>query len=273
MKEERAITLITLAVTIIVLIILAGVSLNATIGDNGIISVAQKAKENMELAKVEEEKGLNSLYEELAKGEEGIFDDTTEDVIEKLENFKKIVATAITNEGVVTLETDTAETMAKNISKILIERTKDATATANNISNGMTAWVNGQKITGNGTDVNNSYNNGYNAGKQESIANIYVKEMNMGSGGARQCHIIYDITNANVTSISFQTRRGGGQSRNPILYYSENGTNFTQIAELKGGGAYEYVDRTFDIPSNYNFVKITWEIDNDRAWFHNIKFQ
>ncbi len=74
-------------------------------------------------------------------------------------------------------------------------------------------------------------------------------------------------------AITFQTRRGGGQSRNPILYYSENGTNFTQIAELKGGGAYEYVDRTFDIPSNYNFVKITWEIDNDRAWFHNIKFQ
>ena len=34
------------------------------------------------------------------------------------------------------------------------------TATANNLSNGVTAWVNGVKITGNGTDVNNSYNAG-----------------------------------------------------------------------------------------------------------------
>ena len=40
-----------------------------------------------------------------------------------------------------------------------------ATATANNLPSGVTAWVNGNKITGNGTDVNNSYNNGYNAGK------------------------------------------------------------------------------------------------------------
>ena len=41
------------------------------------------------------------------------------------------------------------------------------TATANNLSNGVTAWVNGQKITGNGTDVNNSYNNGHSAGYNE----------------------------------------------------------------------------------------------------------
>ena len=55
MKRENGITMITLAVTIIVLIILAGVSINMLVGDNGIITMSQKAKENMELAQIEEE--------------------------------------------------------------------------------------------------------------------------------------------------------------------------------------------------------------------------
>ena len=43
-KSERAITLIALVVTIIILIILAGVSINLVLGDNGIITKAKEAK-------------------------------------------------------------------------------------------------------------------------------------------------------------------------------------------------------------------------------------
>ena len=53
-KKEKGITLIALVVTIIVLIILAGVSINILVGDNGIITQAQKAKEETEIAKNEE---------------------------------------------------------------------------------------------------------------------------------------------------------------------------------------------------------------------------
>ncbi|MFR2534428.1 MAG: hypothetical protein ACLTEH_04940 [Clostridia bacterium] len=65
MKEEKGITLISLVVTIIILIILAGVSMNMLVGDNGIITKAQQAKENTILAQGEEQKQLNSLYEAL----------------------------------------------------------------------------------------------------------------------------------------------------------------------------------------------------------------
>ena len=45
-RKETGITLIALVVTIIVLIILTGVSMNMLIGDNGIITQAQKAAED-----------------------------------------------------------------------------------------------------------------------------------------------------------------------------------------------------------------------------------
>ena len=60
--ETRGITLMALVITIIVLIILAGVSINSLVGDNGIITKAKQAKENVLIAKKEEEAQLNQLY-------------------------------------------------------------------------------------------------------------------------------------------------------------------------------------------------------------------
>ena len=45
MKKERGITLVSLVVTIIILIILAGVSINLILGNNGVIEKAKGAKE------------------------------------------------------------------------------------------------------------------------------------------------------------------------------------------------------------------------------------
>ena len=41
LKEKNGITLISLVITIVVLLILVGISINAVIGDNGIIKKAQ----------------------------------------------------------------------------------------------------------------------------------------------------------------------------------------------------------------------------------------
>ena len=60
-KLETGITLITLVVSIIVLIILAGVSIAMLVGENGIITQAQRAAQETEEAKQNEEKGLQEL--------------------------------------------------------------------------------------------------------------------------------------------------------------------------------------------------------------------
>ena len=44
MKKQTGITLIALVITIIILIILAGVSINLVVGDNGIITTAKREK-------------------------------------------------------------------------------------------------------------------------------------------------------------------------------------------------------------------------------------
>ncbi len=54
-ESNKAITLVALVITIIVLLILAGVTINVIIGDNGIISKARDAKNKTENVSIEEE--------------------------------------------------------------------------------------------------------------------------------------------------------------------------------------------------------------------------
>ncbi len=63
--KPHGVTLVSLVVTIIVLIILAGISLNLTIGENGLFTMAKKAKENTELAQIEEQTRMNELYTQI----------------------------------------------------------------------------------------------------------------------------------------------------------------------------------------------------------------
>ena len=64
-SSAKGITLIALVITIIVLLILAGVSISMLTGDNGIITQAQKAKEKTEEAKIREEQQLESLLNKI----------------------------------------------------------------------------------------------------------------------------------------------------------------------------------------------------------------
>ena len=59
--KEKGITLIALVVTIVVLLILAGVSVNALFGNSGIIEKAKEAQNAMDKAKENDEKGIDEL--------------------------------------------------------------------------------------------------------------------------------------------------------------------------------------------------------------------
>ena len=60
-KQEKGITLIALVVTIVVLLILAGVSLNAIFSDSGIIKKAQEAQNKMNEAQQKDLSSINEL--------------------------------------------------------------------------------------------------------------------------------------------------------------------------------------------------------------------
>ena len=84
MKKERAITLIALVITVIVLLILAGVAIATLTGDNGIITKATTAKEKTNIGT---EKDLLALaYNSAVSGNYGNVEITDEQLQKELDN-------------------------------------------------------------------------------------------------------------------------------------------------------------------------------------------
>ena len=64
-KTNNGITLIALVVTIVVLLILAGISISMVLGNNGLITKAKDAKTKTEQDQVNTETAMNNLYDEM----------------------------------------------------------------------------------------------------------------------------------------------------------------------------------------------------------------
>ena len=71
MKKERGVTLVSLVITVIVMVILAGVTISSLTGEDGIITVAQAASQNMTNASKEEEALIQNLLNEIKGVGEG----------------------------------------------------------------------------------------------------------------------------------------------------------------------------------------------------------
>ena len=84
MRNKKGITLLALAITIILLLILAGVVLNLTLGENGIIQKALLAKREYVNASENEQKQLENLYSEMKIATNG-------DITVNIEDLNKII--------------------------------------------------------------------------------------------------------------------------------------------------------------------------------------
>lgn len=67
LESYAGITLVALVVTIIVLLILAGVAISLTIGNNGLFTRAENAANTYKRASVNEQETLNKAYDEIDK--------------------------------------------------------------------------------------------------------------------------------------------------------------------------------------------------------------
>lgn len=95
-KERKGITLIALVITIIVLLILAGVTIATLTGNNGVLTKANTAKERTEEANIYEQLSIAVLGRYMSE-EEFSINNSMENVKSELEkeNFTENIAVII----------------------------------------------------------------------------------------------------------------------------------------------------------------------------------
>lgn len=100
MKQNKGITMIVLVITIVILIILAGISINLLFGENGIISKAKSTGKEQKIAEIKEKIQLEILAAETDATIRGEKLEKTQlnDIVEKYGELKEDGDTIITKE-------------------------------------------------------------------------------------------------------------------------------------------------------------------------------
>ena len=222
MRKQRGITLISLVITIVVLIILAGVAINMTLGENGIFRKAQEAKRMQAIATAKEQIGLEILEAQIEAMEnnEELEQSEVETIVAKYGALQADGDTIILNDTeyevslrdiyntMAETETDGDTTTELAQLKALLAQT---TVTEDKILKDYKAYKDGQLITGtmenyagqtvSATTVTESGENALitipEAGYYDTNSKISVLTNNIASSNATQ--ICHETFNSNTT--------------------------------------------------------------------------
>ena len=166
LKKQKGITLIALVVTIVVLLILAGVTISLLLDENGIIAKSKDARREYSQAKTNEETDLDSASN-------WIDEITNEPEIVEPKNIADWEYTE-EDDGTITLTsykgTDTTVIMPNSINGKKVKKISgDTTGSYSNYTNYFSIW---NKSICSGTD---NISNGYRRG-QDTITKVIISE-------------------------------------------------------------------------------------------------
>mgnify|MGYP002562860869 CR=1 FL=1 len=158
-KNAKGITLIALVITIIVLLILAGVTIATLTGDNGILKKAGDAKTQTEQAKEDAESAESQVGQ--VQSEINAANQQIEDLTQELETLESTMTANYATKGELTqVETDLGTQIEQNAAQISQTATKvqeievDATQALQDAADAATAAEQAQQ---NATDAQNKY--------------------------------------------------------------------------------------------------------------------
>lgn len=283
MKQEKGITLIALVITIIVLLILAGVTIATLTGENGILNQANKAKIKSDIAEVKEQAQLdiaNWTAEKLKNGEDTTLDDAT---------VKSIIESANQNNtNKYYSELTTTSIITKQGNEILFSEfyKKEGTEGVDYSQLNVGDYISNYPVQyDNVASCGNFYNipqDKYNGWRILSIEgegdNAYVRLISAGVPLNYKCwEIMTSIEN--LTTKFFETSIESTLTRNRFYecgFKTASGTAITDINSLKGlftneftatyasGESATYIDDTYVYesgthPSNHTFTNANVE--------------
>ena len=224
-KEVRGITIISLVVTIVVLLILAGISINAVIGDNGII---KKAQNSAELTKESEAKEIiNRTVMEFY---------LTNDY-ETLEDFlnDKVLSGKIDK---VEKNTDGTLKVWKDNYSVTVE---NKTNSSNNNDNNVNKTIKISAIP---------YEGIYDGNEHEAITNVNVEPtdttLEYSTDGINYSTTIPKIINAGTATIKIRASKEN--------YETKNVTVIAKIEKAEGNLSLSETSGTIEYPNSTTFT-------------------
>ena len=224
-KEIKGITLITLAVTIVVLLILAGISINTVIGDNGII---KKAQSSAELTKESEAKEIiNRTIMEFYLTNE----------YETLEDFLNTKV----SEGRIDKVEKNADGTLKVWKNDYSVTTENKTNSLNNNDNNMNKRI---KIS------TTPYEGIYDSCEHEAIINVNVEPtdttLEYSTDGINYSTTIPKIINAGTATIKIRASKEN--------YETKNVTVIAKIEKAEGNLSLSETSGTINYPNSTTFT-------------------